>query len=62
MNRMNKVNNIFLIVILFFFSFLAAQTTTGKNTTNDENADLSVRVCGTRPPTIDEIIFSRIEA
>ncbi|SVD25823.1 uncharacterized protein METZ01_LOCUS378677, partial [marine metagenome] len=62
MNRMNKINNISLIVILFFYSFLAAQTTIEKITTNDENADLAVRVCGTEPPTIDEIIFSRIEA
>ena len=59
---MNKVNNIFLIVILLFYSFLAAQTAVEKIITNDENADLAVRVCGTRPPTIDEIIFSRIEA
>ena len=58
MNRMNKVNNISLIVILFFYSFLSAQTAVEKITTNDENADLAVRVCGTRPPTIDEIIFS----
>ena len=59
---MNKVNNIFLIVILLFYSFLAAQTAVVKIITNDENADLAVRVCGTRPPTIDEIIFSRREA
>ena len=58
---MNNGNNIYLIVIIFFYSFLTAQTTTEKITTNDENADLAVRVCGTKPPTIDEIIFSTIK-
>ncbi|SVC09687.1 uncharacterized protein METZ01_LOCUS262541, partial [marine metagenome] len=50
----------YYLPILFIIGFLDAQTELDELKNNSDSESM-VRVCGTAPPTIDEILFSKLE-
>ena len=57
---MNRSLIIYFLSIWFFFGHLNAQADLN-NPNNILDSERVIRVCGTMPPTIDEILFSKLE-
>ena len=57
---MNKSLIIYFLSIWLFLGYLNAQSELYVPN-NSSDSDRMIRVCGTAPPTIDEILFSKLE-